>query len=220
MPRKKKRKRTPEEIQRQNETNKWKRLQRIILKNFKEGDWHLIMKYREKDRPEEYEKAKEQRKEFLADMRKAFKKAGIPFKWIAVTERGKKKQVLHHHLIIQDFATADLNTVQLVKKLWKYGHVQFVSLYEDGEYEKLAQYIVKAETKEEKGWMSYSRSRNMVVPEAKREVKHHKRWRLEPQAPEGWYVVKESVVNGTNPFTDRPYQYYTIKKLRGGPDDG
>ena len=220
MPRKKKRKRTPEEIQRQNETNKWKKLQRIILANFKEGDWHLILKYRKEERPEEYARAKKQREKFLRDVRKAFKEAGVVFKWIAITERGKKEQVLHHHMIIQDIATAELNTVQLVKKFWKYGHVQFVSLYEDGEYEKLAQYIVKAETKEEKKWASYSRSRNMVVPEAKREVKYCKKWRLEPQAPEGWYVVKESVVNGINPFNERPYQYYTIKKLRGGPEDG
>ena len=220
MPRKKKRKRTPEEIQRQNETNRWKKVQRIILANFKEGDWHLILKYLPKNRPQTYKEAVAQRKKFIDEMRKAYKKAGLSFKWIAVTERGKKRAALHHHLIIEDIAEPDLMTVQLVKSLWQYGGVQFVSLYEDGEYEKLAEYIVKAETKEECGWATYSRSRNLVVPEPKKEKIYARKWRNPPKPPKGWYVVKDTLYNGRNPVTGYPYQHYTIKKLEGGPDDG
>lgn len=44
--REKKKKKTPEDIRRQNERNRWRKIQRIILANFKEGDWHLILKYR------------------------------------------------------------------------------------------------------------------------------------------------------------------------------
>lgn len=220
MPRKKKKKRTPEEIQRQNETNRWKKVQRLILANFKEGDWHLILKYLPKNRPGSYKEALKHRKKFIDEMRKEYKKAGIPFKWIAVTERGKKRGVLHHHMIIEDVTENDLITVQIVKKLWQHGGVQFVSLYEDGEYEKLAEYIVKAETKEERGWCTYSRSRNLIVPKPKKQKIYRKRWLKEPRAPVGWYVVKDSVVNGENPYTKAPYQHYTIKKLRGGPDDG
>ena len=159
--RRKKRKLTPEEVRRQNERNRWRRVQRLILKNFKEGDWHLILKYRPAERPETYEEAKAHRKKFLDKMREAYKKAGILFKWIIVTERGKRGQVLHHHLILQDINQEGVNTVQLVKKLWCYGNKYFVPLYDDGEYEKLAEYLVKAETKEEGGWCSYSRSRNL-----------------------------------------------------------
>lgn len=220
MPRQKKRKRTPEEIKRQNETNRWKKVQRLILANFKAGDWHLILKYLPGKRPEDLKEAMEQRKKFIEEMRKAYKKAGIPFKWIAVTERGKKAKTLHHHFVIEDVTMADLITVQLVKKLWSHGNVQFVSLYEDGEYEKLAEYIVKAETKEECHWCRYSRSRNMIVPKPKKEKIYRKRWIREPRAPVGWYVVKDSIWNGTNPVTGHPYQHYTIRRLRGGPGDG
>lgn len=216
----KKRKRTPEEIQRQNQTNRWKKMQRLILANFKEGDWHLILKYLPKNRPQSYKEAVAQRKKFIDEMRKAFKKAGLSFKWIAVTERGKKRAALHHHLIIEDKAEPDLNTVQLVKKLWEHGGVQFVSLYEDGEYEKLAEYIVKAETKEECPWATYSRSRNLVVPRPKKEKIYARRWREIPKAPKGWYLVKDTLINGINPVTELPYQHYTIKRLEGGPDDG
>lgn len=219
--RQKKKKKTPEDIARQNETNRWKKVQRIILANFKVGDWHLILKYRKDKKPVTYMEAVEHRKKFISAMRQIYKKVGIPFKWIAVTERGKKGQVLHNHLIIEDICTADLITVQLVKKLWEHGHQFFVSLYEDGEYEKLAEYIVKAETKEEAEWSTYSRSRNMIVPIAEKQVINRRRWKKEPVAPKGWYVVKDSVWNGINPYNDRPYQRYTLRKLNGkGDQDG
>lgn len=220
MKRQKKRKRTPEDIERQNRTNRWKKIQRLILANFKEGDWHLILKYRPKDRPGTYEEAEDQLKKFLAWMRKAYKKAGIPFKYIAVTERGKKGQVLHHHLVIEDIADERLITTKLVKELWKWGNTFWVDLYEDGEYQKLAEYLVKAEGKEDAAWGTYSRSRNLIVPKPRREKIYRKRWRQEPRAPVGWYVVKDSVYNGFNPVTGYPYQHYTIKKLDGGAGDG
>ncbi len=213
MNREKKRKRTPEDVARQNRTNRWRKVQRLILANFKEGDWHLILKYAKGRQPDSYEEAKEQIRKFLNRMRSAYRKAGVPFKWIAVTERGKKGQILHHHLIIEDIDRDGIRTVELVKRLWEYGGEFFSALYEDGEYEKLAEYIVKAETKEECGWCTYSRSRNLVNPTAIREKIYRRRWRDPPVAPKGWYVVKDSVWNGINPVTGFPYQHYTIKKL-------
>lgn len=217
--REKKKKKTPEDIRRQNEYNRWRKIQRIILANFKEGDWHLILKYRPGERPETYEEAVEHRKKFLNRMRDAYRKAGIQFKWIIVTERGRKGQVLHHHLVIEDIRREGIDTVKLVKKLWPYGNEFFVSLYEGGEYEKLAQYIVKAETKEECGWCTYSRSRNLVVPERKVEIIHHRRWRNPPVPPKGWYVVQDSVWNGENPVTGQPVQHYTLKRLDPRKED-
>lgn len=221
--REKKEKMTPEDVRKQNERNRWRRLQRLILMNFHEGDWHLILKYRPGERPETYEEAKAHRKKFLDRMREAYKRAGILFKWIAVTERGKRGQVLHHHLVIQDIRRDGIDTVKLVKKLWTYGSAFFSALYEEGEYEKLAEYIVKAETKEECGWCTYSRSRNLEEPVKKVEDVPRKRWRNPPVAPKGWYVVKDSVYNGENPVTGYPYQHYTLKKLintRNGKKEG
>lgn len=209
----KKKKPTPEDVRKQNERRRWRKVQRLILMNFREGDWHLILKYRPGERPETYKEAKDHRKKFLDRMREAYRKAGIPFKWIAVTERGKRGQVLHHHLVIEDIRRDGTDTVKLVKKLWTYGGEFFSSLYEDGEYEKLAEYIVKAETKDEGGWGTYSRSRNLKEPVKTVERVYHRRWRNPPVAPKGWYVVKDSVYNGENPVTGRPYQHYTIKKL-------
>jgi len=217
MPRGKKKKATPEDIARQNRTNKEKKIQRLILLNFKEGDWHLILKYRPGQRPEKYEEAEKQLKKFLAKMRERYKKAGIPFKYFAGTERGKKGQALHHHVITQDIATDNLNTVKLVKELWM-GTEAFIDLYEDGDYEKLAAYIAKKETKEEGGWATYTRSRNLITPKPKKKIIRRKRWARDPKPKKGYYIVKDSVINGFNPVTDYPYQHYTMRLIEPGGD--
>ena len=91
-------------------------------------------------------------------MRKAYKKAGYQFKYIYVTERGKQG-ACHHHLIIEDIAELGLNTKKMVMKHWQYGSKAFIPLYEDGEFENLAEYIVKKETKEEAEGCTYSRTK-------------------------------------------------------------
>lgn len=215
--RKEKKKRTPEDIARQNKTNRENHLKRLIIKNFKEGDWHLILKYTRENRPESMKEAKKRIKKFLEKMREAYKKAGYMFKYIYVTERGKQG-ACHHHLIIEDIAEAVLNTKKMIMKYWKYGSKAFIPLYEDGEFQKLAEYIVKKETKEECEGCSYSRSRNLIVPEPKKKVIHSRQWRKEPKPEKGWYILPDSVINGTNPITGYPYQHYIMRKLDSGGD--
>lgn len=214
-----KRKRTPEDIERQNKTNREKKVQRLILANFHEGDWHLVLKYKKELRPGSMAEAKKQVQKFLADMRKAYKKAGYQFKYIYVTERGKQG-ACHHHLIIEDIAEPDLNTKKMVMKHWQYGSKAFIPLYEDGEFENLAEYIVKKETKEDAEGCTYSRSRNLIVPEPQREIIHRRRWQREPKPEKGWYIVPDSLVNGENPVTGYPYQHYIMRKIDPGGDSG
>ncbi len=213
------RKRTPEDIERQNKTNREKKVQRLILANFHEGDWHLVLKYKKELRPESLAEAKKQVQKFLADMRKAYKKAGYQFKYIYVTERGKQG-ACHHHLIIEDIAEPGLNTKKMVMKHWQYGSKAFIPLYEDGEFENLAEYIVKKETKEEAEGCTYSRSRNLIVPEPQREIIHRRRWQQEPRPEKGWYIIPDSIVNGFNPVTGYPYQHYTMRRIDPGGDSG
>lgn len=215
MKRAEKRKRTPEEIKKQNERNRVKFLQRLILANFTKGDMHLILNYRPKDRTG-YEQGKKDLRRFLSRMRGAYKKAGLQFKYIAVTEYGKKGHALHHHLIIQDIATDQIDTIRLARKLWELGHAGWTDLYEDGEYKKLAEYIVKRETKQENEWSSYTRSRNMIVPKPKRKKLYRRRWPPEPKPWKGYEIIKDSIINGENRFTGYPYQKYVMRKIEGG----
>ncbi len=207
-----KKKRTPEDIARQNERNKVKRVQRLIIANFGEGDWHLTLTHRKEMRPDTMEEARGYLKRFLDSMRAAYKRAGYPFKYIYVTERGKKG-ACHHHLIIEDIAAPALNTKELVMEHWTHGTRNFSPLYEDGEFEDLAEYLVKKEPKEEGAGCSYTHSRNLAMPVPKRERIHRKTWRKDPRPKKGFYIVKSSVVNGINPVTGYPYQHYTMRRI-------
>lgn len=214
-----KRKRTPEDVARQNMRNRVKKVQRLILANFREGDWHLILTYKKGLRPDTLNEGKGRVKKFLDHMRAAYKKAGRAFKYICVTEKGKRG-ACHHHLIIEDIADAELNTKNLAMKFWNWGRKTFLPLYEEGEFEDLAEYITKKETKEEGTGCSYTRSRNLIVPQPKKEAIHRKTWRKDPKPKKGYYVIPDSVVNGVNPVTGYPYQHYAMRKYaQEGPNE-
>ena len=209
-PRAKKKKLTPEEVADLNKKNRARGLQRLILANFKPGDWHVILNYKPDSRPGTFKEADDNLDKFIKAMRRRCKKAGVPFKWIKMTERGKRGNILHHHLIIEDIP--GMNTASLVKELWSHGNCYMVDLYEDGEYEKLAEYIVKKETKDPEGGCNYSSSRNLIRPEPKTEKMLRRNWPAEPKAPKGWELIKDSIRNGVNPITEYPYQYYMMRR--------
>lgn len=207
-PREEKRKKTPEEMERANERQRVKNLQRLIMANFEEGDFHLVLSYKKDTNPGDYDKAKDDLRKFLASMRRAYKKAGYEFKYIGVTERGKRASSLHHHLIIKNIEGLTMKTV---RRLWK-GHTAWHDLYEDGAYEDLAAYIVKKETKEENTGASYTRSRNLRVPTCKKVVYRRRTWPADPKPKKGWYIVKDTLKESINAYTGLPSQTYLTKR--------
>lgn len=211
--REKKRKRTPEEIKKNNHYNKVRRVQRLILANFGEGDLHLVLTYKKDLRPETIAEANEQRRRFLEKLKRAYRRAGPDLKYIGVTEIGSKGAV-HHHIVINN--PDGVNAMKLIQKAWPHGQQYITPLYEDGEYEDLAAYLVKDETKEECGGASYTRSRNLIIPEPKREKIFSKRWKADPPIPKGWSLVEGSLLNGINPVTGHPYQHYMIRRNNEG----
>lgn len=213
-----KRKRTPEDIVRQNHRNKVKKVQRLILANFNEGSWHVTLGYAKDCRPPDMKTAKRQISRFCRDVRKEMKKAGISFKWIRVTEQGSRGG-WHHHMIVEDIHFNGVDTKKLFMKYWTYGRCFYSPLYEEGGYEQLAEYLVKKDknvTGESCTGATYSRSRNLILPVEKQEMIHRKRWRKEPLPEKGYYIVKDSVYNGENPVTGYPYQHYTMKRINNG----
>ena len=196
----------------QNTKNRIKNLQRIIAANFENG-FHMTLSYEKDKRPASMKEAKRILSGFLKDMRKEFKKAGMPFKWIAVTERGERG-ACHHHMIIENVSVNGKSIVKLVTDLWNNGHRNLVPLYDDGQYEGIAEYLQKKETKEENNGCSYSRSRNLIVPEPKIERVPRRRWRDEPQDTKEYELIKSSIVNKVNPYMGTPYQAYMMRRKR------
>ena len=206
---------TPERMKKQNREYRVRFMQRLLIANFWDGGWHLVLTYRIGDDPENVEEAKARIKKFLDRMRGAYRKAGHEFKYICVTETGSGG-LSHHHLVIEEIADGSLNTKNTVDKFWPYGYKKYSSLFQEGEYRGLAEYLVKEEGKEGQK-CSYTRSRNLIVPEPVRE-KVRGRWEEEPRAKDGWYIT--TLMAGINPATGLPYQRYMMRSLGKGETDG
>ena len=115
-----KRARSPDEIRKWDSQKRARTVQRLILANFGEDDYHLTLTYRQEERPESLEEAKRRLGKFLGKMRMIYKKHGVPFKWIAVTEQGSRG-ACHHHLVIQNVDMEGLSTDKAVRKCWPWG---------------------------------------------------------------------------------------------------
>lgn len=236
--RSKRKKATPEQIKKQNQFNREKKLRRLIKKNFFSDDYWTTLKY-----PEGTKKAiklvQDDMTSFLNGMRTDYKKYKEPFKFIYRIEIGKRGGI-HIHILINRLRGAS-NTDLIIKKNWKQGNVNYQTLYETGGYKKLANYIVKPvpeeayeqyslfDEKEQKQLVKYSTSRNLVRPEPER--KEYRRWTLKKlveegiKPTEGYYIDKDSIYYGVNKYTGMSYLQYTecrIKEIsgRGQPGHG
>lgn len=233
--RQKRKKATPEQIKRQNQTNKEKKMRRLIKANFYPNDLWITLKYPEGFRKEVI-KVKEDIKKFLNRMRTTYKKMGQAFKFIYRLEIGKQGGI-HIHIIIN--RVYGMDTDILVQKNWTHGRANFESIYEYGGYKKLAEYIVKKpdeeveeqlslfEVEEQKEFTKYSPSRNLIrpLPERKLYIRRTMRKLLEdgPQPTPGFYIDKNSVHFGVNPYTGKSYyQYieYRIKEISRSEKEG
>lgn len=205
-----KRKRTPEEMDKQNARNRARQLQLIILGNFKEG-CHVTLTYKKDKRPRDALEAKADLQKFHRRMKAKLKKAGFDYKWVAVTEIGRNGAV-HHHLILEELHSENFSTMKAVNAVWD-GIVYSSMLYEDGSFEQLSDYLTKKETKEKVPGCKVSHSRNLILPKAKRKRMKGAKWRAEPKVPKGWMLVKDSLWNGFNVFSGYPCQQYLLIEL-------
>jgi len=206
--RQKKAKESPKAMVNYNRHKRAEKLQLLMLLNFDCG-YHITLDYPKDNRPQTYEEAEKNLTRFLHKMSRRIKKYK-KFKYIAITERGKRREALHHHMVIE----GDPLLLQEITKVWG-NHIKISQMYEEGAYKDLADYFVKVETKEEqaKGRSKYHRSRNLKEPTV--------RTRLvsggiteDPVIPKGYELVKDSVVNGFNEFVFMRFQSYMIKKKK------
>lgn len=232
----KKQKASPEQIRKQNQRNKEKRIRRLIKANFKEGDMWVTLKYSKGTR-KNIEEVKDNLTKFLNSMRTQYKKRGHALKFIYRMEVGAKGGV-HIHILINRIDQA--NTDEIITKCWKrFGHVNYQNIYEAGGYADLAAYIVKEyeenteeyeqlslfEEYEQKELIKYSSSRNLIRPEPERTDYSRRTVRKliddGPKPAKGYFIDPDSIVKGQNPYTGMSYLYYTEYRLtRDGPPPG
>lgn len=207
---------TPEEIEKINEINAERTLRIKINANFRVDDLWITLTYRPGERPTP-EEAKKNIKKAINALRKEFKRLGVELKYINSTEY--KNKAIHHHLIINHIEGQSVE--KMVRQLWEFGRPHFKHLDDTGQYKDLAAYLIKETSKtykENSGGhkQRYSCSRNLVMPEPKtRIIKKANRWAPDPKPQKGYYIDKDTVYNGVDPFTGRQYQRYTMVRLSG-----
>lgn len=204
---------TPEEMARVNERNAVKKLRRKIQANFDTEDLFETLTYKREERPEPAE-AKKRLKKLLDGLRRTWKQAGVDLKYIVVTEYANT--AIHHHLVVNDLP--DGTGPKVINRFWREnGGAHTKYLYEDGQYELLAAYLIKETNKNFRkpgnpAKLRYSCSRNLINPQPVTEMMKRDDWPEEPRVPKGHYLDKPSLHNGVNKMGYR-YQYYRLIKL-------
>ena len=244
---------TSEQIEKQNQRNRENRVRRLINQNFTNEDYWVTLKY-----PAGTKKTVKEMKadftKFTRKMRYRYQKAAVDFKYIYRMEVGKNGG-LHIHLLCNRIEETDL----FIQKCWQ-GHAWITTLYEEGGYQKLAEYgikryavcdlpsahhkrygtldnyIVKKPDDAIKGQLSlfpeedredlihYGTSRNMekpvpIVKEYSRRTVRAIKEKIESGyymdlATPGFYIDKNTIQTGVNPFTGESYIHYLEYRIR------
>lgn len=206
---------TPEEQERINEQQCIRKLRRKIHANFDKDDLFETLTYKRVCRPDPKGAAHELQL-LLNRLRGIWKRAGTELRYIVVTEY--KSKSIHHHLIVNDLP--DGSGAKKIAQSWsRNGHANTKYLYEDGQYERLAEYLIKETSRtfrdpDNPSKLRYSCSRNLVTPVAKTRILKRDDWPEDPRVPKGYYLEKDSLVNGVNKMGYR-YQYYRLIKIGG-----
>lgn len=213
------RKKTKEEIRSANARQAARKLERKLNANFRPGDYHVVLTYKDPPSPEE---AKKNIDRFIARLRGRYQRRGLELKYILVTEYRRKR--IHHHIVLNN-VSGGKSTMDMIREAWKgFGRVRASVLYEEGEYSQLADYLIKETEQTFRDEDSpvkqrYSCSRNLVDPKPETRLrKVRTMWELDPRPRPGYYIVKDSLYNGFDLF-GYPYQRYVQVKLNPRPED-
>ncbi len=206
----KKRKPTPEEIKKRNQTNRENYVRRLMKANFRKNDYWITLTYKKGLRPS-VEKMRKDVDKLLRKVRSAYRKKGQELKYILRMGIGKRGGP-HLHILVNRIMDTDL----IFSDQWEHGGIFFKPAYEEGGFKALADYIVKPlEEWEPETLKRYTRSRNLIIPKPKKEILLGKTWRKEPKK-KGYYL--EEYWEGINPFTGYLSRRYILTKLEGGKE--
>lgn len=216
--REKRRKASPEEIEKQNQWRRERDIRRYIKWNFKKMDYWMTLTYEKGSRPAP-EQIKKDIAALIRKVRDRYRKEGKELKYIYRVGIGKKGAP-HIHILVNRFSTEDTGTDIIFSESWVHGHVNFKTTYEAGGFRDLAEYITKPlEEWEEECIKRYSRSRNLIRKDPEEKVINRRSLvdkqdrMIPPKAPKGYYIDPESVRMGINPVTGFAYRHYTLIKI-------
>ena len=220
---------TPEQIAKQNQKNREIRVRRKIKENFDLGDHWTTLKLPKGTRISA-EQLDDLFRRFYTNLKGRYKRRGQELKWVARLEVGKQGGA-HIHVLINRIRDSDKQIAEVWQRLVEKGSVNFRPMDDLGP-DALGYYITKQPDEKVEGQLSlfpeedrktfirYRCSRNLKDPEP--EIKDYKRRTVRKmiieglQATPGYYIVKESIYMGINPFTGYSYISYTENKILQG----
>ena len=156
-------------MERVNQYNKAKRARRMLREYFQENDWYFTLTYKKELRPSCMDDCKKEFRKIIRKIRDDYRKRGYQLFWICNIENTTTNN-WHIHLVLNSLP--DVDAEPYMKNFWKYGRPRPTSLYEDGAFRNLSEYLTKDE-KTRKEWVgkgaldhkvteaSHSHSRNM-----------------------------------------------------------
>lgn len=205
---------TPEEMRKLNIKYRGKKLRRLIDLNFTEGDCYYTWTYA---RGERYslEESKKHIERVIDRFRYQYKKRKIPFKWFwtwGVTSTGKP----HHHIILNFHE--DIPYSKVIRKYFPYGKVVNEWMYQEGNFERLAEYFVKhkderEEAKVQKGQEpTYRSSRNLIKPKARSKIIRESKLNKKPYIPKGFILNMREDDQGVTKDGYR-YRFYVLERI-------
>lgn len=112
-----KKKLTPEQMEKQNQTNREKKARRKLREHFQEEDYFSDLTYRKDARASGYGGRQEQFSKCIRQVRKEYRKRGYELKWIRNVEVGTKNG-WHIHVIINRIPDTDI-ILQGGMAVWK-----------------------------------------------------------------------------------------------------
>nr|WP_315021807.1 hypothetical protein [uncultured Aminipila sp.] len=202
--RKKKSNPTPEKVAEVNQRHAEKELSMILNLNYKPGDLHLVLTYKDLPTNEEAHKALDK---FIRKCRAYMKKLGKEFKAVIATEYEHKR--IHHHIVCSEM---DLKEIM---KIWSQGQVKCSILDGSGDYRKLAAYLIKETSKTFRKPDAFSKrryncTRSIQKPTTKSEKVSASMLLSKPKPIKGYYIDQDSIYKGENPFDEKPYTEYVM----------
>lgn len=187
-------------------------LTRILNANFVDGDYWVRLDFY-KVKPEGSLEMQELTAKAFRRMRTLYRKAGLEIRYVYCKEIGPKGS-RHVHAVI---SKGDLD---LIREAWPYGGVHVDPLYSEGQYRRIAEYMVKysARTEATEGQLIGKRwygSRSLVKPKVTKEKISAKAFRTTPSIPkrllrQGYQLEKDSERAGISELTGFPFYQYTL----------
>lgn len=206
MIRQKKKKATPEQMEKVNQWKREKTCRHRLRTYFEVNDYFVTLTYEKDRRPADMKEAKKQFATLIRKLQRKYKKVGVELRWIRNVEVGTRNG-WHIHLVINRIPELDV----MITQLWPYGYPDIKLLRRFREFAEIAAYMVKTpKTDSRLREANYSSSRNMPLPEpVTKTYLHWKTWKA-PKVKDGWELDKQAYVEGINPITGYPYRHYTL----------